>query len=156
MLNSGAPHVCSATADSSDANEGVTLMVRNIPPMVTQTQLIDAIDKLGLRQYVTLLYLPINFKKASNKGFAFIHMSSSDAAEMLLAEWHHKFVFGRVRGRRALNIGHAHTQGHTATLNRWMHSTTCHIRNPQFAPLAHAEVSCTLGLASEVADPTET
>jgi len=129
------------SADTEDAIEGVTLMIRNLPPLLKQAQLIEAIDKLGLQEHISLLYLPVNFKnsnKVLNKGFAFIHMSSKSAAETLISEWHHTFAFGRVRGRRALNIGRAHTQGHQATLSQWLGSTTGRIRNRRFAPIANS------------------
>jgi len=131
----------SEPAGIEDAIEGVTLMIRNLPPLLKQAQLVEAIDKLGLQEHISLLYLPVNFRnsnKVLNKGFAFVHMSSKSAAETLISEWHHTFAFGRVRGRRALNIGRAHTQGHQATLSQWLGSTTGRIRNRRFAPIANS------------------
>jgi len=125
-------------SNAEDESEGITLMIRNLPSLLTQAQLTDALDKLGLQDQIRLLYLPFNFRnstRASNKGFAFIHMSSHKAAEILINEWHGKFVLGRVRGRRALNIAPAHTQGHKETLIRWLGSSTTHIHNPKFAPI---------------------
>jgi len=87
--------------------------MRNLSPLLTQAQLIGAIDKLSLEAYLRLLCLFFQFQALSariKQGFACIRISSHDAAKTLLGQWHGEPEFGRVHGRRA--ISQAHTWGH--------------------------------------------
>jgi hypothetical protein len=60
--------------DSNDTR--TTLMIKNIPNNVTQVDLLKIINKKYSQAY-NFFYLPIDFNKKSNAGYAFINFKSS-------------------------------------------------------------------------------
>jgi len=129
---------------TENLQDGVTLMIRNLPSSVTQAELLQVLDKLGMQTSIDLMYLPVIFKsprKPRNKGFAFIHVTSSHEATKMINELHRTSIFDSTKKHRGLNVCLAHTQGFKATLDRWSQSTTNHIRNPRFSPLIFAQAN---------------
>jgi len=51
--------------------------MRNLSPLLTQAQLIGAIDKLSLEAYLRLLCLPFNFKHSARESNKVLHVSVS-------------------------------------------------------------------------------
>uniref|UniRef100_A0A7S1AAY1 RRM domain-containing protein n=1 Tax=Noctiluca scintillans TaxID=2966 RepID=A0A7S1AAY1_NOCSC len=126
-----------ARARASDADEGLTLMVRNLPRTVDQCMLLSKLMADGFWNQLDFAYLPAQFgrtKSPGGKGFAFVGTRTAAAAQALTRAWHQTHAFGREPGLQALNLSMARTQGREANLKLWGMSKTRRIRNARFRP----------------------
>ncbi|KAL6846717.1 hypothetical protein ACP4OV_024165 [Aristida adscensionis] len=96
-----------------NATSGVTtLMIRNIPNSFTRDRLINIVDQHcaeendaiaangggGVRSEYDFLYVPIDFCTGSNMGFAFVNLTTPDAARRLWRHLHgHRWEFRLTR-----------------------------------------------------------
>ncbi|XP_066396323.1 protein MEI2-like 6 [Miscanthus floridulus] len=88
-------------------SERTSLMIRNIPNDFTRTRLMNILDEHcfienvkialgGVRSEYDFLYLPIDFRSLANKGYAFVNMTSPEAARRLWEDLHgHPWAFKR-------------------------------------------------------------
>ncbi|CAN6175109.1 unnamed protein product [Urochloa humidicola] len=84
-----------------------SLMVRNIPNHFTRKRLMSIIDEHcfienqkiapgGVKSEYDFLYVPIDFRTLANKGYAFVNMTSPEAAHRLWEHLHgHRWEVGR-------------------------------------------------------------
>ncbi|CAN6198669.1 unnamed protein product [Urochloa humidicola] len=84
-----------------------SLMVRNIPNHFTRKRLMSIIDEHcfienqkitpgGVKSEYDFLYVPIDFRTLANKGYAFVNMTSPEAARRLWEHLHdHRWEVGR-------------------------------------------------------------
>ncbi|CAL5063194.1 unnamed protein product [Urochloa decumbens] len=84
-----------------------SLMVRNIPNDFTRKRLMSIIDEHcfienqkvvpgGVKSEYDFLYVPIDFQTLANKGYAFVNMTSPEAARRLWKHLHgHRWEVGR-------------------------------------------------------------
>ncbi|XP_066394708.1 protein MEI2-like 6 [Miscanthus floridulus] len=81
------------------SSERTSLMIRNIPNDFTRTRLMNILDEHcfienekiapgGVRSEYDFLYLPIDFRSLANKGYAFVNMTSPEAAWRLFEHLH--------------------------------------------------------------------
>jgi len=89
-----------------------TLMVRNIPVMYTQNELVEEWKAWGNFDF---LYLPRTAAGKTNLSYAFINFSNDFEAEAFQAAWHKKRLT-RYASRKALNVSFAEVQGLEANL----------------------------------------
>ncbi|CAD7927203.1 unnamed protein product [Amoebophrya sp. A25] len=57
----------------ADGDGKTTVMIRNIPNVLTQDDLLDTIDLMGFANKYNFFYLPIDFSSKANCGYAFIN-----------------------------------------------------------------------------------
>jgi len=119
----------SGTEDTEDG--GCTMMLRNIPHGVEQTQLLQKLRDCGFGGELEFVYLPMMFGKRRpvGRGFAFVGLKSR-AATKLTESWHQANVFGE----RPLNVATAHVQGLEANMKHWERSKTKRIQNSRYRP----------------------
>lgn len=133
------------TEETSDIPDGCTLMIRNIPERISTTQLVSAIEDLGLGQNIQCIYMPQTFScgRPKSNGYAFANFDTTTAAEILEDAWHQSFLFvasslpgwNQKPSSKSLNIGRAKVQGLRENLKVWSKSKTSRIRNSNFRPL---------------------
>lgn len=58
-----------------------TLMLRNLPNNYTRTMLLSLLDSEGFGGQYDFVYLPIDFKSHASLGYAFVNLSTTEAAE---------------------------------------------------------------------------
>jgi hypothetical protein len=73
----------------NDSDMRTTLMIKNIPPHITQVDLIEKINKNYSSAY-NFFYLPIDFNKKINAGYAFINFKTSKSIINFFLEFDNK------------------------------------------------------------------
>ena len=63
-----------AGTHKAETRETTTLMIRNLPSHVTQTDLLHELNKLGLSKLYDFCYLPRDFNVVENKGSLVNHL----------------------------------------------------------------------------------
>lgn len=58
-----------------------TVMLRNIPNNFTQSSIVELLNKNGFAGLYDFVYLPMDFNRNANLGYAFVNLVSSDAVE---------------------------------------------------------------------------
>merc|ERR1712194_106445 len=66
---------------SNHEDSRTTLMLRNVPNKYTQRMLLDLLNEKGFKGEYDFFYLPIDFTNRCNMGYAFINVTSHEAAE---------------------------------------------------------------------------
>ena len=69
------------THKNSETRETTTLMIRNLPSHVTQTDLLHELNKLGLSKLYDFCYLPRDFNVVENKGSLVNHLVFFDSID---------------------------------------------------------------------------
>jgi len=108
-----------------------TLVVRNLPARFSPQKLLEVWPPDGT---YNLLYVPYNMVNRSRLGFAFINMTSHEAAAEFMARWHGQKLVNE-RGVKRLDIIVAETQGFMQNLQRLKASKIDKIRNETYLPL---------------------
>mmetsp|Transcript_20221 Transcript_20221/g.46214 ORF Transcript_20221/g.46214 Transcript_20221/m.46214 type:complete len:216 (-) Transcript_20221:576-1223(-) len=107
------------------ANQGVTMMMQNIPKKYTQKMLFEMLVSLGLESSVDFFYLPTSprIRKQTNLGYCFINFTSREASERFAAQ-----VEGTALplycNKKVLRVCEARVQGFAANIR---HLTTTDI-----------------------------
>lgn len=70
-------------SEKPKAEDGGTVMLRNLPNNYTREMLMSLLDRLGLAGDYDFMYLPFDFKRDANLGYAFVNLVSSEAVESL-------------------------------------------------------------------------
>jgi len=86
--------LCLETALRCDASEGgtpvdgnarrTTVMLRNVPNNYTREMMLTLLDDCGFRARYDFMYLPCDFNRKANLGYAFVNFVSAEAA---IAAW---------------------------------------------------------------------
>ncbi|CAK0875155.1 unnamed protein product [Prorocentrum cordatum] len=63
-----------------------TVAIRNVPIHITRSQLLQRLDLWGFAGQYDFLYLPIDFAKFQNFGYAFVNLTTQQHAQRFLAE----------------------------------------------------------------------
>lgn len=115
--------------------EGVTtLMLRNVPPAVTQTQFIEELDHSGFAGLYDFCYMPSSFGTGMGKGYAFVNFTSVAAATKFIETWHGSRRFGASSPANALNVSPAAVQGREQNVRKWDAPRMRRVRNPALRP----------------------
>lgn len=61
-----------------------TVMMRNIPSEYTRSMFLDLLDSAGFAGCYDMVYLPINHRKGTAFGYAFVNMTTTEAAVSLM------------------------------------------------------------------------
>jgi RNA recognition motif-containing protein len=128
------PNAPVALPDSQ--GEPTTLMLRNIPNDYNRAMLLELLDAHGLDGRYDFLYLPIDFRRMSSLGYAFVNFVShadADKARMSL----HGFKEWLVASQKVCDVCWGEPlQGLDAHVKRYKNSPVMHHDVPdQFKPL---------------------
>lgn len=121
-------------AAAAVAQKVTTLMIRNLPKTLTQQTLLQELDQSGFNGMYDFVYLPCSFMARKTSGYAFINMTSPQAASILIRLWHRSRRFGLKGNEPALNISPALVQGLQANLAKWTGPRMSRIRDPALRP----------------------
>eukprot|EP00928_Gymnodinium_smaydae_P085994 TRINITY_DN6976_c0_g4_i1.p1 TRINITY_DN6976_c0_g4~~TRINITY_DN6976_c0_g4_i1.p1 ORF type:complete len:316 (-),score=47.52 TRINITY_DN6976_c0_g4_i1:242-1189(-) len=110
-----------------------TLMIRNMPTMITQKMFFEELVWQGFDESIDFFYLPCCFLSNVGKGYAFINFTSSAVAADFVSVWHTSRFEG---SESVLNISAAAVQGLEANVKKW--DRYKRIRNPDLRPYVKA------------------
>ncbi|KAG2243690.1 hypothetical protein Bca52824_094474 [Brassica carinata] len=111
----------------AESNGDTTVMLRNIPNKYTREMLIEFLDEHcevennkeeGEEIAYDFLYLPIDFKRELNKGYAFVNFTKAEAVLKFKAACNNKPWY-RFGSRKILEISHARIQGKDALVKHF-------------------------------------
>jgi len=127
---------CGDSGDDARALDGcTTLMVRNLPRLVTQDMLVAAIHHEGFFGTYHFLYVPMDSRSrgnggvATNRGFAFVDLMSPDLAKSFYLAFHNRPFFCR-EAREPLEVRKARLQG-LDQLVQYFATKTSKLRSPK-------------------------
>jgi len=123
-----------------------TIMFRNIPSRYTQQSLLTEIRSEGF--YPDYFYLPMDFKKNANAGYAFLNF----AEEKEVAAFHARFDGARlsIRSAKFLQVVPAALQGYEANYAHMQHSAVLNHHRSEHGPLFMRESADTAAQAAQV------
>jgi hypothetical protein len=67
--------------NTGPTHEFTTLMLRNIPNSYSRNMLLELLDKEGFSGDYDLVYVPVDFGRLAGLGYAFVNLTTNDAAE---------------------------------------------------------------------------
>ncbi|CAK0865470.1 unnamed protein product [Prorocentrum cordatum] len=133
--------VPAAAGEAAPAAPGVpgatTLMISNIPMAMSQSDLLDLIDKTGFASRYDYAYMPATFETGTTKGIAFVNFATSSDAREFSILWHKSRLTG-VDGAgtkgSVIEVSASATQGYSENARMWKASRLRRIKNPRFHP----------------------
>jgi len=119
-----------------------TMMIRNLPKEVTQSQLLKLLNETGFRTQYDFVYLPCCFTKKTNIGYAFVNFLSRSVAYAFRDTWQNSpFLHKETQGREptsTVNVTVAQVQGKEMNIQRLIRECRCSkITNPKFQPVVY-------------------
>jgi hypothetical protein len=72
--------------ESVEDEDRTTIMVRNLPSDLTQTEFVIELSARGYRGLFDFVYMPMNFRSDGNFGYAFVNFTSARVAMELINE----------------------------------------------------------------------
>jgi len=111
-----------------------TLMIRNLPPGVTQQQLLEEINASGFAGLYDFCYMPTSFWTGTGSGSAFANFMSCETATRFATMWHQSHRFEMTPTGLALEVSPAKVQGRDANLVKYATGRMRHMRRPRFEP----------------------
>jgi len=119
--------------------EITTLMVAKFPPQCTQDWLVGMLIEGGFQWHFDYVYMPLqDMATYTSKGYAFINMTTVEAASRLVAEWTGLCFLDQEyldrRGTYAMSFSAADIQGLESLLQKMRRSKLARLRNPHIRP----------------------
>jgi hypothetical protein len=113
-----------------------TLMLRNLPRIISQDVLARVITRMGFADKIDFLYVPSEFGTKRALGLAFANFSCPAEAVKFTKAWSRQrpLVTG-LKGDRLVRILPASIQGYDANVEKWAKTAKQRIRNPLHRPL---------------------
>jgi hypothetical protein len=119
-----------------DWQDRTTVMVRNIPAVYTQRELLTELDARGWKGTYDFFYLPFDLNKKQNMGYCFMNFKDPSLAEAChVALDGAQLARGEGRGRKRLQIVPAVTQGYQANLEHFQHSAVLNHHRQEHGPV---------------------
>lgn len=106
-----------------------TLMIRNVPDAVDQSQLMDELNRSGFAGLYDFCYLPRSFDTRGSRGYAFVNMVTEASAARLQIVWHRQSRFGDM-----LTVSEAELQGFAANVQKWAGPRLRRVKDPRHHP----------------------
>lgn len=125
-------HTC---GEAEDATGFTTLMIRNLPLNIMQSDVLEELDSSGFRGEYDFLYMPCDFHTGCGKGFAFVNFPRHVTALRFVDAWHKSRRFSMQWSGPTLNISTASCQGCEANRKKWDQPRMRRIKNPNYRPL---------------------
>merc|ERR1712151_99912 len=114
---------------SNDSQVMTTAMMRNIPSEYTRADLLELIDQHGFNGLYDLVYMPTDFQKEANHGYAFINLITVDDAEKFRTHFT-GFSSGMVPSDRICEVAWSHV----------LQGLDVHIEHYRNSPMMHESV----------------
>ncbi|CAK0800056.1 unnamed protein product [Prorocentrum cordatum] len=127
----------SPRARRADQPRITTLVVRNVPVLISQQDFIDEVNRSGFEEKYDFAWLPRDFKDGSGKGLAFINFKSVAAASAFAVAWHRSSRFStndEASLKVRLNVSSADLQGLEANMRKWTCARMARVKNPNLLP----------------------
>jgi hypothetical protein len=119
-----------------DWEDRTTVMVRNIPSVYTQRDLLTELDTRGWKGTYDFFYLPFDLNKKTNMGYCFMNFKDPSLAEAChVALDGAQLARGEGRGRKRLQVVPAVTQGYQANLEHFQHSAVLNHHRSEHGPI---------------------
>jgi hypothetical protein len=113
-----------------------SLVLKNLPFVCPNTMIVELLDSAGLHGEYDFVYAPTNFKILESYGYAFVNMSSNQAAlrAMRLLQGHAAWATAQ---RRPLEVSFCESQqGLESHVERYRNSPVMHVAvEDQYKPL---------------------
>jgi len=123
-----------AHAEIKDAlPNDVTLMLRNIPNKYSQELLLEHIREY--MPYIDFFYIPIDFKKNCNLGYAFVNFTNGRAADEFVARYDGNRLPSYRKSPKVLAVQRARVQGLDANVQKFRSSAVMGSNSDAFKPL---------------------
>mmetsp|Transcript_75388 Transcript_75388/g.157118 ORF Transcript_75388/g.157118 Transcript_75388/m.157118 type:complete len:446 (-) Transcript_75388:61-1398(-) len=128
------------TVASSAPLERTTIMLRNLPNNYTRGSLLTLLDNEGFGGQYDFLYLPIDFKTHSAMGYAFVNMTTGEAAERAHSHFD-GWTKWAVPSNKRCSVGWSDPhQGFEANVGRYRNSPLMHESVPdEYRPILFKE-----------------
>jgi hypothetical protein len=126
------PEIPNETECIEGREKRTTLMIRNIPNKYTQTMLLEELNEVLHRKF-DFFYLPIDFRKKTNMGYAFINMIDPIATVVLVKQFHGK-GWRSSKSEKICQISYARIQGKHALVEQFRNSTVMS-KKKQYRPI---------------------
>mmetsp|Transcript_14479 Transcript_14479/g.46800 ORF Transcript_14479/g.46800 Transcript_14479/m.46800 type:complete len:306 (-) Transcript_14479:407-1324(-) len=123
--------LAATTEQTQNQSAVTTLMLRNLPRMLHQQQLLDELNRSGFVGCYDFCYMPCDFEVQENQGIAFVNFTSSFRAAEVRRAWHRIRCFGA--DTTAISVVPAAVQGLEANW-RTFGARLRRVRNPRFRP----------------------
>lgn len=119
-----------AQADDVPEHLRTTVMLKNVPPNYNRSKLLKLLDDKGFHTLYDFVYLPVDFKKKTRLGYAFVNMIDHASAVRFMTEF------------EGLSDWQDETPNAEPAQTRWgkIHCKTGHINRYRDSPLMHPNV----------------
>mmetsp|Transcript_112873 Transcript_112873/g.315342 ORF Transcript_112873/g.315342 Transcript_112873/m.315342 type:complete len:623 (+) Transcript_112873:307-2175(+) len=142
----------SSSMDPPAADARTTVMMRNLPGFVSRSHLVAAITKQGFSGEFDFVYLPIDFKTGANQGFAFVNLTTPEAAQRFHRAFYRFDSWCPRPGRRCnVSWARADQQGLASNVRRFRNSSVLH----PSVPVHHRPLLLKAGREVEFPKPTK-
>lgn len=100
--------------------EEMTLIIKDLPNVLRQNELLLEVRRCGFDGFFNLLYLPRRMK-SRNEGYAFLNFTCVVAAHAFMKAWHRQERFQNLsNGPHILCVRRSTSQGLQANIDRWV------------------------------------
>mmetsp|Transcript_58265 Transcript_58265/g.138809 ORF Transcript_58265/g.138809 Transcript_58265/m.138809 type:complete len:378 (-) Transcript_58265:69-1202(-) len=135
-------HSPAARGSAADRQEmPKSMMVRNLPPWVTQEELLRALDEGGFAGAYDFCYLPWNFHSHTSHGYAFVNFINDDVVAAFIREWNDSQHFCSEAHSTPMNVTPALTQGLPDLLALYQRKKVQRVRNPKYRPFVRLQAA---------------
>jgi len=114
-----------------------SLMLHGLPPSCTKDMLLRHLNQTGFKGHFDYVHMPFDLKSFVTKGYAFVNMTSCEAAAALVDAWTGASLVpeaGALGHPLVLSFTAAAQQGLEAQVQEMHKSKLVHIRNPHYRP----------------------
>jgi len=118
---------------ASQKNADYTIMLRNIPNKYTQDMLLEHLNKY--RDTMDFVYLPTDFKKKCNLGYAFINFSDMNSADAFTNEFQGSKLPLFSHSPKTLAVTKARVQGLKSNIKRFRSSSVMGVLSEDAKPM---------------------
>mmetsp|Transcript_711 Transcript_711/g.1224 ORF Transcript_711/g.1224 Transcript_711/m.1224 type:complete len:298 (-) Transcript_711:351-1244(-) len=130
-VSSGAETDVPETQLPHQLDGNTTVMLRNLPNNYSRNMLLDLLDGQGFCGLYDFVYMPMDFSKRANLGYAFVNLLTPQVA-VKLWEAMDGFLDWSIPTAKVCKVGWSHPhQGLQANLNRYRNSPVMHESVPE-------------------------
>jgi len=124
------------STEEADSHLQTTVMLKNLPNNLLRDSLVQLLDDAGFNGAYDFLYLPIDFAKDANLGYAFLNLVDGDTATEFWSAFQGFSNWGEDRASsKVCQLEWSQLQGFKAHVQRYrnspvMHAAMCDSRRP--------------------------